>query len=150
MKIRLAGKNDFKSCVVIAKSLPEWFDENEVLEISKHLFTLKTFVVVENEEVLAFAILEDKYKDTIEIKHLAVSRSHQHAGIGTNLISYIEKSCPDKTNIEVKTLDESADYEPYMSTRSFYEKNGFKKAEVIDPHPGWGPGNPCAVYKKTI
>lgn len=150
MNIRQVKRNELESCLAIAKALPEWFDEKEVSEISNHLTTLPTFVAIKDGEVLAFAIIEDKNKDTIEIKHLAVSKDRQHAGIGTKLLSYIENNYPEKTNIEVKTLDESADYEPYMSTRSFYEKNGFKKAEVIDPYPGWEPDNPCAVYKKSI
>lgn len=150
MKIRKAQKEDFEACIAIAKNLPEWFDEKEVLEISEHLLNLPTFLMIENKEIKAFAILENKSAEAIEIKHFAVSRDCHRSGLGTQLLKYIEQKYQDKTYIEVKTLDASADYEPYVGTRSFYEKNGFVKVDVIDPYPGWSPGNPCAVYRKTL
>lgn len=149
MEIRKAKKEDFDDCIAIAKALPEWFDEKEILEISNHLLCLPTFII-KNDGIQAFAILEDKSPETVEIKHLAVARNHQRSGLGTELLKYIEEEYPNKTYIEVKTLDEGADYEPYVSTRSFYEKNGFVKVDVIDPYPGWSRGNPCAVYRKMI
>jgi N-acetylglutamate synthase-like GNAT family acetyltransferase len=149
MEIRKAKKEDFEACTVIAKGLPEWFEQNEISEITNDITTLPTFVI-DDGEIQAFAVMEDKYAETVEIKHFAVAKNHHRSGMGTILLKYIEKEYSDKTYIEVKTLDASADYEPYVGTRSFYEKNGFVKVEVINPYPGWSPGNPCAVYKKSI
>jgi hypothetical protein len=72
MEIRQAEKKDFDICIDIAKALPEWFDESEISEISRHLISLPTFVAISDEEVIAFTILEDTSADTVEIKHLAV------------------------------------------------------------------------------
>ncbi len=149
MEIRKARKEDFDSCIAIAKELPEWFDVKELSEISKHILSLPTYLV-EDAGVQAFVILEDKSSETVEIKHFAVLRDRQRSGLGTKLLEHIEKEYSEKIYIEVKTLDESAEYEPYVSTRSFYEKNGFVKVDVIEPYPGWSPGNPCAVYVKNI
>ena len=149
MEIRKAKKEDFKSCLAISRSLPEWFEEKELSEIHRQILSLPTYLI-EDVGILAFVIIEDKATETVEIKHLAVSRDHRRSGLGTKLLEYIEKEYSKKTYIEVKTLDESAEYEPYVSTRSFYEKNGFTKVEVIDPYPGWSLGNPCAVYRKSI
>ena len=52
--------------------------------------------------------------------------------------------------VEVKTLDESANYEPYEATIAFWEARGFLKIDVIDPLPGWQPGNPCAIYVTVL
>ena len=149
MEIRKARKEDFEACIAIARSLPEWFDEKELTEISRHILSLPTYLV-EDAGVQAFVIIEDKPSETVEIMHFAVSRDQQRSGLGTKLLEYIEKEYSGKTYVEVKTLDESAEYEPYVSTRSFYKKNGFVKVNVIDPYPGWSPGNPCAVYVKNI
>jgi ribosomal protein S18 acetylase RimI-like enzyme len=149
MEIRKAKKEDFKSCLAISRSLPEWFEEKELSEIHRQILSLPTYLI-EDVGILAFVIIEDKDTETVEIKHLAVSRDHQRSGLGTKLLEYIEKEYSKKTYVEVKTLDESAEYEPYVSTRSFYEKNGFTKVKVIDPYPGWSLGNPCAVYRKSI
>lgn len=134
----------------IAKALPEWFDENEITEISIHLANLSSFVAVNSDKVIAFAIMDDTSEDSVEIKHIAVSKDSQNMGYGTKLLEHIEDLYSTKKFIEVKTLDESAEYEPYIRTRAFYENNGFKKVGVIDPYPGWSPGNPCAVYRKQL
>jgi len=52
--------------------------------------------------------------------------------------------------VEVKTLDESADYEPYVATRAFWETCGFVQIDCIDPLPGWSPGNPSAIYVAAV
>ena len=46
--------------------------------------------------------------------------------------------------IEVKTLDRSADYQPYVATRAFREGRGFIQIDTIDPFPDWPPGNSAA------
>jgi hypothetical protein len=40
--------------------------------------------------------------------------------------------------VEVKTLDATAGYEPYIATRAFWERRGFVQIDCIDPLPGWG------------
>ena len=52
--------------------------------------------------------------------------------------------------VEVKTLDVSAGYEPYVSTRAFWERRGFRQIDCIDPLPGWQPGNPSAIYVAAL
>jgi len=52
--------------------------------------------------------------------------------------------------VEVKTLDASAGYEPYVATRAFWERRGFVQVDCIDPLPGWEPGNPSAIYVKAL
>jgi hypothetical protein len=54
------------------------------------------------------------------------------------------------TMVEVKTLDASSGYEPYVATRAFWEARGFVQVDRIDPLPGWNPGNPCAIYVRAI
>ena len=48
--------------------------------------------------------------------------------------------------LEVKTLDSSADYQPYAVPNAFYERRGFIQIDTIDLLPGWPPGNPAAIY----
>jgi hypothetical protein len=52
--------------------------------------------------------------------------------------------------LEVKTLAPTVVYTPYERTRRFYEHAGFILLEVVDPYPGWEPGNPCAIYVKIL
>ena len=49
--------------------------------------------------------------------------------------------------LTVKTLNESAEYEPYERTRSFYKKFGFVvPIEVFKTY--WNEGNPCLFSTK--
>ena len=52
--------------------------------------------------------------------------------------------------VEVKTLDASAGYQPYESTRAFWERQGFVYVDTIDSLPGWDPGNPAAIYVAAL
>ena len=93
--------------------------------------------------------VREKSAGAVEIAQLAVIAKRQGKGVGTKILQYIETQLAPGKIIEVKTLDESVDYEPFVRTRAFYEKNGFVKVDVIDPYPGWNPGNPCAIYVKA-
>lgn len=48
----------------------------------------------------------------------------------------------------VKTLDESAVYEPYNGTRAFYKKEGFYPLEVFTTF--WDEDNPCLFMVRVI
>lgn len=50
--------------------------------------------------------------------------------------------------LTVKTLDESAEYEPYNGTRAFYKKEGFYPLEVFTCV--WDEDNPCLFMVKVI
>ena len=52
--------------------------------------------------------------------------------------------------VEVKTLDRSAGYAPYEATLAFWERRGFIQVDMIDPLPGWQPGNPAAIYVAAL
>jgi hypothetical protein len=52
--------------------------------------------------------------------------------------------------VEVKTLDASSGYEPYVATRAFWERRGFVQIDCIDPLPGWDHGNPSAIYARAL
>ena len=146
--IRKATHQDSIDCLNIAKGLPEWFNEKGIQEIADDLINLPTYVYDE-DGILGFACIQEKSDKTAEIKQLAVKKMNHRLGIGTRLVRYLEKEIIPNKIIEVKTLDESCDYEPYKETRAFYKKNSFTKIEVIDPYPGWDKGNPCAIYVKA-
>ncbi len=50
--------------------------------------------------------------------------------------------------LTVKTLDESAVYEPYDRTQAFYFKNGFTPLEVFTTF--WNEENPCLFLIKHV
>ena len=82
-----------------------------------------------------------------EILWMAVEDAERGQGVGSMLIDNLASQLADGgvRVIEVKTLDRSADYEPYVATRAFWEGRGFIQIDTIDPFPDWPPGNPAAI-----
>ena len=78
--------------------------------------------------------------------------AHHGQGIGKALVDecLATLAALGVTMVEVKTLDASAGYEPYVATRGFWEGRGFVQVDCIDPLPGWEPGNPAAIYVRSI
>jgi N-acetylglutamate synthase-like GNAT family acetyltransferase len=145
--VRKAKKKDLEACNNLAKDLPDWFNEKGLKEISEDLSVLPTFIY-EDGDILGFICVENKTDNVAEIKQFAVKKGVHRQGIGGALLRYVESEVAPGKIIEVKTLDESVEYEPYAKTRAFYEKKGFVKIEAVDPYPGWDAGNPCAIYVK--
>lgn len=73
-------------------------------------------------------------------------------GVGTLLIEHVLDALAGTGVIlvEAKTLDCSAGYGPYESTRAFWERRGFVQIDRIDPMPGWQSGSPCALYVAAL
>ena len=78
---------------------------------------------------------------------MAVDDAERGQGVGSVLLDHLVSDLADRGTrvIEVKTLDRSADYQPYVATRAFWEGRGFIQIDTIDPLPGWPPGNPAAI-----
>jgi hypothetical protein len=72
--------------------------------------------------------------------------------LGATLVDHVldELSADSVQIVEVKTLDPSADYEPYDATRAFWLARGFIQLDTIDPLPGWPPGNPAAILAVAL
>ena len=147
MEIRKAKNEDLDRCVEIARSLSDWFGDEDMVSIEKSIRSLPVYIY-DNNGIVGFASIKEKSDKVIEIENFAIDSKHQHKGIGTEILKYIENVLAKGRIIEVKTLDSSSDYKPYVQTRAFYEKNGFVKVEVVDPYPGWSEGCPCAIYIK--
>ena len=105
-----------------------------------------------DDEVIGFTIVDRRSSTTAEILWAAVHRDRRGTGIGTLLIEHVLNALAEDgvVLVEAKTLDRSAGYGPYESTRAFWERRGFVQIDRIDPMPGWQPGNPCALYVAAL
>jgi ribosomal protein S18 acetylase RimI-like enzyme len=111
-----------------------------------------TMVASRDDRVVAFVLAEHRYPHAAEITHAAVLPELHRTGIARALLDAClhELAARNVSVVEVKTLDESADYEPYVGTRAFWEAQGFVQIDCVDPLPGWDPGNPSAIYVKAL
>jgi len=144
-------KQHSAKALLIAQSLPDYFTPDAVKKIAKAIKNELLFVALNNNQLVGFATLLIS-DDQAEITWIGVNPTHQNHGIGTSILKEIEKYLTQAGahSLIVKTLADTAESREYERTRNFYIKNGFKLKEIIDPYPGWDPGNPCAVYEKKL
>ncbi len=141
-----------EECIKIARALPDYFTDSGITNLVHDLKRHQIVAVEEFGGVFGFAIVASNYPQSAELLWLAIQKEHQRKGYGAALINHltIELKKQGTKLLAVKTLSPIANYPPYEPTRHFYEKNGFILIDIIDPYPGWEPGNPCALYAKIL
>lgn len=137
--------------IEIMGNLPEWFSPPEDIPVKAEIHKKYPFYAVyENDSCIGFVTLKIHNEYTAEIYNLGVLREFHRKGAGHLLIEACNNYCikNDKHFLTVKTLDESAVYEPYDRTRAFYKKEGFIPLEVLTNY--WNEENPCLFLVKAI
>jgi len=128
MQIIKATKQDQKEAMKVAISLKDWFNEDG-LKNMKIDFALNNLVVAkENGKVSGF-LCYSSYSGKMLLMWTGVKKEAQRKGVGQKLLKWLEDEGKKFGfhAIEVETLPDEDDYEPYQRTRSFYYKNGFKR-----------------------
>lgn len=140
----------YEECLAIARKLPEYFTLGGIDQMAEDFESDIVEVYSRDGQIIGFVSYRDN-ADIREITWLAVSPSYQRQGIASDLVHGVEGDArlAGITKIIVKTLADD-NYEPYQKTRAFYEKLGYELAKIIDPYPGWDPGNPCGIYEKDL
>lgn len=127
MKIKKISSTEEKIeiCKSIVNSLPDWFDEKGRSEYVSGVGETNVWASYDNEKPVGFISIKKNNEFTSEIYVLGVLNEYQGKGIGSDLLDIV---CHDLTEakiklLAVKTLDSSAEYEPYDRTRNFYLKH---------------------------
>ena len=150
---RRASAEEWGVCVDIAASLPNFFTREAVHEmLPGDLGRFGALVAEVNRSVAGFLVACRKTPGIAEILWLAVREQAQGQGVGSALIQGTVDACRAEAVriLEVKTLAPGTSDVGYNATRRFYEARSFELLEIIDPYPGWNPGNPCAIYVKPL
>lgn len=149
---RQASGTRRKACLRLARSMDEGFTEDGLTAMAHDLRAQRTVVAEDDGEVVGFVSIAERNPNVSELGWLAVADERQGEGIGTDLLAavYDDRRAAGIELLAVKTLADTAEDENYARTRAFYEKEGFRHVETIDPYPGWDPGNPCAIYVKPL
>lgn len=135
----------------IMHALPEWFSPPEDIENKSRIHrSFPFFAAYDNDEVLGFITLKKHNEYTAEIYKIGVLKPYHGKSYGSQLMHKALDYCRihNIQYLTVKTLDESADYEPYNKTRDFYQKNGFIPLEVLRDY--WNEENPCLFMARRI
>jgi GNAT superfamily N-acetyltransferase len=145
--VRLFQPHDLPAIKGIIERLDAYFTPDVPEKIGLDVSSQYTWVLVEGDQVLGVSVVEKRSAEAAEILWMAVEPSWRGRGVGTQLLSYVIEALTAEgvSVVEVKTLDGSSDYEPYVATRAFWRSRGFVQIDRVDPLPGWQPGNPCAI-----
>src|SRR5216683_959076 len=138
MEIRSARPGDAARCVAVVAALPEYFTPSTHQDLTREVAAHSTWVAEQGDEVIGFVVAPRRFNHAAEITFAAVVPDLQHNGIGTALVerSLEHLATQGVGMVEVKTLDSSAGYEPYVAARAFWERRGFVQIDCIDPLPG--------------
>jgi ribosomal protein S18 acetylase RimI-like enzyme len=152
VQVRRSRADDVDACVAVVAALPEFFTPSTVHEVRRDLPSNPSWVAVEHNEIVGFVLAPRRFTAGAEITYAAVVPSRQGNGVGTALVErcLADLAAEGVAMVEVKTLDVTSGYEPYVATRAFWEHRGFVQIDCIDPLPGWDPGNPSAIYARSI
>ena len=136
----------------VLRKLPEWFGNEKAL--CDYLANVKSlpFWAAQDAEgnVLGFLAVKIHYGHTGDIYVCGVLPQYQRHGIGRMLMLAADdyfRSCGCRYVI-VKTLDETAAYEPYERTRLYYRSVGFEP--LITLTEMWDEENPCLIMIKQL
>ncbi len=153
LNVRPGGVSDVEACVALLADLPTYFTPDTHDHVRRALpGGAAAWLAADGDDVVGFVLVERPYPAAAEITYAAVRADRQGAGIGTRLVDTALVALADDgvVLVEVKTLDESAGYEPYVATRAFWSGRGFRQVDRIDPLPGWEPGTPAAIYVAAL
>lgn len=146
------GASVSRRCEEILRGLPEWFGiEQAIQDYERFIRAAPTFTIAHGvEQVAGFISLKRHSPTSAEVYVMAVDARHHGVGLGTMLLTEVERWCASEGVhfLQVKTLDASASSAPYAATRRFYEAQGFTLLEVFPEL--WDPWNPCALYIKYL
>jgi len=152
LNVRRFMPDDVADCVSIVRELSDYFTDDVPDKVMTDLEAHQGWIVTDAGRLVGFAIVDRRSGRSAEILWIAVRRAAQGSGVGTALVNHLlnELAGDGLQLVEVKTLDHTANYEPYAATRAFWEHRGFVHIDTIDPLPGWQAGNPAAIYVAAL
>jgi ribosomal protein S18 acetylase RimI-like enzyme len=133
LHIRRVIQEDHMAIVEMAKALRQWFTELGVQQIAKDLQTQKGLVALEDESTAGFVTYVITVDEKVaELTWIAVHPELHRKGIGRCLVKALEEVLVKLgvSALEVSTVADSVEYEPYARTRSFYHALGFSDVRV--------------------
>ncbi len=144
---------DLKTSITleVMNSLPLWFSPPEdIVKKSIDHRGMVFFAAFDGNKAIGFFALKEHNQYTMDMYTLGVLEEYHGQGAGKHILMAVESYCKESgfKFITVKTLDASAEYEPYEKTRAFYLKNGFYPLEVFTSF--WNEENPCLFMAKYI
>ena len=138
--VRRIEEGDAPLVLLLAGSLDKWFNAEGLEKMAKDLLTHEGFLAVRGERVLGFLTWEALDEEVANLSWMGVAEAEQDSGIGRALLRALVAELRTRgfQAVEVSTVADSVDYEPYVHTRRFYRASGFVDHRVDAKYYGSG------------
>lgn len=149
--VRSFRSTDLKRCREILDGLPDWFGIPESNEGYLARLSPEVSAVFESESsVYGFVSMLHHNPASVEIEVIAVDPERRGAGIGRQLMSWVEEVArrEDVRWLHVKTRGQSTPDPQYEQTRAFYSHLEFDP--LFESMELWGPDDAALVFVKRI
>ena len=139
--VRRMEFGDVPSVMALARSLDKWFNPEGLARIAEDLTSPSGYVAVRRPATLGFVTWKAVDEEVAELTWMGVSETQQRRGIGTVLLAslVVDLRRAGYHFLEVSTVADNVEYEPYARTRRFYRARGFVDHRVDALY--WGAGN---------
>jgi GNAT superfamily N-acetyltransferase len=149
IEVRTSGSGVL--CRQLLDELPDWFGIPEAVdEYVVKAERETTVVAIANRLEVGLLTLVRHTAFAAEIDVMAVKPDHQRQGVGRAILDRAEHLLAEDgvEYLQVKTLADTVDYEPYARTRAFYVACGFRPLQVFPDL--WDPENPALQLVKRL
>jgi GNAT superfamily N-acetyltransferase len=149
IEIRMCGSGAL--CRQLLDALPDWFGIPEAVDeyVAKAQRATAAVAIVNRLEVgLLTLVRHTEFASEIDV--MAVRLDYHRQGVGRALLDRAERLLAHDgvEYLQVKTLADTVDYEPYARTRAFYTACGFRPLQVFPDL--WDPENPALQLVKRL
>lgn len=139
-RFRPIEERDRAVILELARNLPDWFNAQGLAQMAQDVRSHQGVVAVEAGRVVGFATWHVMDSETAHLSWLGVAKEVHRNGIGSALVRLVMSQLRTQgiRYLDVSTVADSVDDEPYANTRKFYRAIGFRDFRV-DPL-FWGEG----------
>ncbi len=149
IEIRTSGSGAL--CRQLLNELPDWFGIEEAVDeyVAKAERATAVVAITDGREVGLLTLLKHT-AFAAEIDVMAVQPDYHRRGVGRAMVDRAERLLvlDGVEYLQVKTLADTVEYEPYVGTRAFYAACGFRPLQVFPDL--WDPNNPALQFVKRL
>lgn len=149
IEIRMGGSGAL--CRRLLNQLPDWFGVPEAVDeyVAKAEAHTAAVAIANGAEVGLLTLVRHT-EFAAEVDVMAVEPDYHRQGIGRSLLDRAERLLAQDgaEYLQVKTLADTVEYEPYARTRAFYAACGFRPLQIFPDL--WDPENPALQLVKRL